>query len=174
MCPSCEEFQVTTTNAHIEFPFGVGEAAVTLVAVVPLHVCAACDLEYFDDSAERIKHEAVCAHLSLLTPTRIQGIRKKHDLSRTEFCRITKIGEATLARWERGELLQSAGYDRYLRLLEDPQILARVRTGGWGEAEEAAPGSPEPSRLRARRRFRSGVNSASYPERLAFQVRGRG
>lgn len=173
-CPNCEELRVSTTDSWIQFPYGVGESAVTLEAVVPLHACAACEFEYLDGAAERIKHEAVCAHLGLLTPAQIEGIRRRHDLSRAEFCRITKIGEATLARWERGELLQNAAYDQYVRLLEEPKILARVRAGGAAEiaAPAAAPIST-PSRHRARR-FRSHVTSASYPQRSDFQVRSRG
>jgi len=48
-------------------------------------------------------------------------------LTRERFAALTGIGTASLARWETGELIQSAGYDKYLRLLAFAGNLERLR-----------------------------------------------
>ncbi len=40
-------------------------------------------------------------------------------MSRAEFARVTGFGEATLARWERGEVIQNTSNDSFLRMLMD-------------------------------------------------------
>ena len=44
---------------------------------------------------------------------------------RTAFARLTGLGEAALARWERGEVIQKTSNDRFLRLLMNEDILRR-------------------------------------------------
>jgi putative zinc finger/helix-turn-helix YgiT family protein len=166
-CPSCGEGPVETESYRQSFPYGDGDSKQMLSAEVPLHICRACGFEYFDEVAEQIRHEAVCAHLKLLSPSEIRAIRG--GLSRSEFCKITRIGEATLARWERGELLQNAAYDQFLRLSADPEIIARLRSGGLAARERtAAPGSTP----RVRKRFRSGLTAVTYEaERVGWKLR---
>ena len=57
----------------------------------------------------------------------IKALREKLGLSRTEFARLTRLGEATIARWERGELIQNAGNDSLLRLLQYEDNVRRLR-----------------------------------------------
>lgn len=108
------------------FMYGVGDEAVELSADIPVHSCTRCDASYTGTEAERIEHDAVCRHLGVLTPEEIQGIRKRHGLSRAAFARLTGFGKASLARWERGELIQNISSDRYLKLLQDPEVFRRL------------------------------------------------
>jgi transcriptional regulator with XRE-family HTH domain len=61
-----------------------------------------------------------------LSPGEIVGLRHRHGLSRAEFAKLTKLGEATLGRWERGTLKPNAAYDMYLRLLSFDENMRRL------------------------------------------------
>ena len=106
-----------------KFEYGTGAKVVELVALVPLRVCAECAFEFTDSEAEDLRHEAVCHHLGLMTPTDIRGLRNRYGLTRAQFAEKTRIGEASLARWETGELFQTAANDNYLFLLTFPDNL---------------------------------------------------
>ncbi len=47
-------------------------------------------------------------------------------MSRAAFSRLTGFGEATLARWERGEVIQNTSNDSFLRLLMSETVLRRL------------------------------------------------
>lgn len=126
LCAECGK-PVTTSWQDHAFQYGSGTSAVDLAVRLPVRRCAQCDFDYLDDEGERIKHEAVCHHLGVLTPREIHGIRKSHGLSRPAFARITGIGEASLGRWENGIKIQTPANDRYLRLLAHPDILVLLR-----------------------------------------------
>ena len=120
------------------FTYGIGDAAVELTVTLPVHVCPSCGFECLDDEGETLKHEAVCAHLGVLTPDEVRGIRKTYGMSRAAFAKVTGLGEATLNRWENAFLIQNAANDRYLRLLKDAnnmRLLKRLT------AEPAGPSS---------------------------------
>ena len=123
---TCEEcgHRVTTTWHRHTFQYGVGELAATLAVRLPVRRCDHCDFDYLDDAGERLKHEAVCRHLGVLTPQEIRRIRGCHGLSRQAFAKLTGIGEASLGRWENGIKIQTPANDRYLRLLACPGMLA--------------------------------------------------
>ncbi len=128
-CPQCGEKGAVTTSLYPHtFRYGSGESAVDLTVELPLRRCSVCEFEFLDDEAERLEHEAICAHLGVLSPKEIRGIREAYDLSRNEFAQVTGLGEATLNRWENGIKIQTLANDRYLRLLALPlnmQILKR-------------------------------------------------
>jgi putative zinc finger/helix-turn-helix YgiT family protein len=126
-CGFCGESRVSTRLEDDRFQYGDGNDAAQIVAVIPVHHCGSCGAEFTDDAAEDIRHDAVCRHLGVLTPSEIRHIRESRQLSRAEFARLTRIGEATLARWERGSLIQNAGYDQLLRLLRHDENVARLR-----------------------------------------------
>jgi hypothetical protein len=89
------------------------------------------------------RHEAVCAHHGLLAPRAIIEIRDRYCVSRSDFARITRLGEATVARWERGALLQNAAYDQYLRLLLVPDNWRRLQEQNVVTSRSNdAPGAP--------------------------------
>jgi putative zinc finger/helix-turn-helix YgiT family protein len=102
---------------HCPFPYGRGEDAVEISVRLPVRKCRKCSFEFFDEEAEDLRHEAVCRHLGRLTPQQIKDLREKYGFSRADLERITGLGEASIARWERGELIQNAGNDSLLWLL---------------------------------------------------------
>ncbi len=130
-CPICDGKAETHWCQH-DFLYGVGDDAVELRAELPFGRCDACDFEFLDHDGERRKHEAVCKHLDILSPWEIKDIRLRHKMSRAEFARISGLGEATLARWERGHVTQNRANDHYLRLIAQPggidRLLAATQT----------------------------------------------
>jgi putative zinc finger/helix-turn-helix YgiT family protein len=127
ICPTCGDESVGTTVTHEEFSYGDGPSAVQLVAAVPLRTCSKCGFKFLDGDAEDAKHTAICRHLGVMTPDEVRSLREMCGLSRTEFARLTRLGEATLGRWERGALVQNAAYDQFLYLLSFPENLRRLR-----------------------------------------------
>lgn len=125
-CPSCNSGNVQTSSVHTTFPYGQGDSAVSLAVKLQAFKCLDCGLEYVDDSAEELKHEAVCRHLGLFTPAEIESIRNAIGMTRAKFAQLTKIGEATLGRWERGALIQNASNDQFLYLLTFPDNVVRL------------------------------------------------
>ena len=119
-CPVCDGSRVTTSWTCHTFDYGSSESAAELSVDVPVHRCDACEFEFLDATAERLKHEAVCEHLGVLSPAAIRRIREAHRMSRPQFAHVTGLGEATLNRWENGLNIQNHGNDRYLRLLKLP------------------------------------------------------
>jgi putative zinc finger/helix-turn-helix YgiT family protein len=127
-CPSCGHGTVQTTHIEHKFPYGDGDHRVELSATLPLRRCLECGVEFFDSVAEDLQHEAVCRHLGVMTPAEVRAVRQKAgSLSRAEFARITRLGEATIGRWERGELIQNAANDQLLYLLTFPENVVRLR-----------------------------------------------
>ena len=126
-CGVCGDARVTTEWVEHMFTYGIGQSAAELTARVPVHSCAACEFEYLDEVGERLKHEAVCRHLSVLPPAEIRRIRKSHDMTRAQFSEVTGLGEASLNRWENGINIQTHANDRYLRLLANPRAMRELK-----------------------------------------------
>jgi len=117
------------------FTHGVEAEAAELSVVVPVRTCSDCGTQFKDDEARQLRHEAVCRHRGLQTPSEIRDIRIHYGMRRAAFASVTRLGEATLARWESGATMPNAAYDQYLRLLRFPENLAKlagspVRTTG--------------------------------------------
>ena len=125
-----------------EFEYGAGESAVVLTANVIVFACADCDFEFTGPSAEVARHEAVCRHLGVMTPAEIRDLRGRYGLSRLAFASITRLGAASIARWEAGSLLQNRAYDSLLYLLCFKDNLRRLRNrrtaAGSGESVSAS------------------------------------
>jgi len=126
-CPDCGKPGVMTKIETEVLPYGSGEEKVELTLEVPVRECTACGFEYYDDGAEAARHNAVCRHLGLMTPEEVKSIRTRYGLSRPEFSQLTKIGEASIGRWERGALIQSTAYDQFLFLLTFPENFSRLK-----------------------------------------------
>ena len=119
-CPLCGKPGITTLWNPLVFNYGPEESAVELTVRGPVHQCEDCEFEYLGEEAERLKHEAVCQHLGVLSPTEVRRVRERFDMTRVKFAQLTGLGEATLNRWENGLSIQTHAYDRYLRLLMRP------------------------------------------------------
>lgn len=127
LCPVCESKSIVTQMRQESFPYGSGKEEVTLSAVVPVHSCQDCQFQFTDEQADQAKHNAICKHLEVMTPSQITWIRQQHNLSRAEFARVARIGEASINRWENALLIQNPAMDQYLYLLSFPENFERVK-----------------------------------------------
>lgn len=127
ICPDCGSRNIKTCQKDYIFPYGSGKNKVELVANVPVRSCSDCGFSFLDSAAEDICHTAVCQHLEVMTPSQIKNLRNLHGLTQAQFSEITKLGEATLSRWERGIVIQNQAYDNYLYLLGFNENLERIR-----------------------------------------------
>ena len=127
-CPQCGEASITTYWHHDTFTYGSGDSAVNLHVDLPVRRCDSCEIEFLDHEGERLRHEAVCRHLAVLSPAEISNIRKRFGMTRAVFAELTGLGAATLNRWENGAVLQNLANDRYLRLLALPQVMSTLQS----------------------------------------------
>lgn len=155
VCPDCGSTRVQTSEERHNFTYGRGEDKADLEVIVPVHTCSDCDASFLDHVAEDLCHDAVCQHLGVMTPSQIKGLRELYGLKQAKFCHITKLGVATLSRWERGLIIQNQAYDNYLYLLGFTENLDRIRirgkSGGVPQLtvdDEQRPGYQECSMLR--------------------------
>lgn len=126
-CPSCGSYNVSSTPEVDHFKYGDKDDAATLSASICVHHCASCDFTFTAEDASEIRHEAVCRHLGVLTPTEVRRVRERHALSQAEFSELSKIGKASLARWENGVLIQNQANDNLLYLLTYNDNFERLR-----------------------------------------------
>ena len=165
-CPLCGCEGVITSRKDHTFSYGSGESEVELTVSVLVHRCDTCEFEYLDESAERLKHDAVCDHLGVLSPGKIRLIREGHGMTRARFAQVTGLGEASLNRWENGLTIQTHANDRYLRLLARPEIMRQL------EALIAPEPPVEPIVVVAGNRFRTlKVTDALLAEQEGFRLR---
>ena len=165
-CPLCGREGVVTSWKDHTFSYGSGGSEVELTVSVPVRRCDACEFEYLDESAERLKHDAICDHLGVLSPIEIRLIREGHGMTRARFAQVTGLGEASLNRWENGLTIQTHANDRYLRLLARPEIMRQLE-------ELVAPEPPvEQIVVVAGNRFRTlEVTDALLAEQEGFRLR---
>jgi putative zinc finger/helix-turn-helix YgiT family protein len=127
-CPGCGSTNVGTSQEDFTFPYGIGKNEVELSVEIPVRKCLDCGFSFRDSAADDVCHEAVCRHLGVMTPSQIKSLRNYYNLTQAQFSEITRLGEATLSRWERGVLIQNQAYDNYLRLLQLPLNFERIRS----------------------------------------------
>ena len=126
-CAQCGARAVETVEQRHTFRYGTGESAAELTVHLPVRRCATCGFEFLDGESERIKLEAICEHLGVLSPAGIRRIRERYGMTQAEFARVTGLGKASLVRWENGSMNHTRAYDRYVRLLESPDVMRRLR-----------------------------------------------
>ena len=126
-CPSCGSNNLSSETINEPFQYGDKAYAVTLSASIPIYHCTSCGFSFTTDEASDIKHDVVCHHLGVLTPTNIRGIRDQYGLSQIEFSILSKIGKASLARWETGVLIQNQANDNFLYLLSFSDNVLRLK-----------------------------------------------
>jgi len=125
-CANCGSTSVETRRLKDQFQYGSGSNAAELEALVPFHRCGNCGFEFTGGEAEDARHEAICRHLGIMTPIEVLGVRQRYEMTRATFAEKTRIGEASLARWETGQLIQNAANDNYLFLLCFPDNMDRL------------------------------------------------
>ena len=77
-CPQYGDDGIITSWHRQAFVYGSGESVIELAVDVPVRYCGACEFQYLDEEAERLRHEAVCGHLGVLSPAQIRCIRERH------------------------------------------------------------------------------------------------
>jgi HTH-type transcriptional regulator/antitoxin MqsA len=120
LCPVCNRGRLHPKIVAEKIPYeDDGKETMVVAEGVPVQQCdnPECAEELSGPEAARIRHMAICRALGLLTPGEIRTIRDRLGLTQAEFARLTRLGEATICRWERGRLLQNPAMDRYLRLI---------------------------------------------------------
>lgn len=142
-----------------QFAYRENGEDVLLIADIPVISCSACGEVYTAEGAEEVQHDAVCRYLKRLTPGEIRALRQRLGMSQAAFAGATRIGLASIKRWESGNLIQNASLDARLRSLEKdlltaltPQLTPRFRTEFRQETLEAA------------RRFRLRPEFGAYAE----------
>ena len=164
-CPICDGMAETLWCRHV-FAYGAGDDAVQLSTDLPYGRCEACDFEFLDHDGERSKHEAVCKHLGVLSPWEIKAIRLRFKMTRAEFARLSGLGEATLARWEKGLVTQNRANDRYLRLLAEPGGIDRLLMATYAANSDIKGTTPLEQRFPAIR-----ITNELRKEQQNFQLR---
>lgn len=170
-CPNCGSMRIETRNITDKFQYGSGAKTASLEALVPFRRCADCEFEFTDSEAEDIRHKTICRHLGVMMPAEIVALRKKYGLTRAEFAEKTRIGEASLARWETGELIQNLANDGYMYLLSFPENLKRLEHRY--KAQQASIGAIKSTEDGWMAKFRSLVNDIIPEKRQeadAFQL----
>jgi DNA-binding transcriptional regulator YiaG len=148
VCPECGTSSIDVGFETERFTYGVGDDAVQLEATLPLFTCRNCGYAFFPPDAEEAKHDAICDHLGVLRPRDIVATREKHGMTRSLFAVLTRFGDASLGRWERGALVQNGANDQLLYLLWFPDNVERLRARSLRRtartAGTEAPISPSP------------------------------
>lgn len=132
-CPNCGERDISSSNIIDEFEFGSGGDRKKLSVEVELLTCGTCNFRFTGSDAERKRHERICSHMEILNPREITSLRKIYGMTRKDFSKVTGLGQATLARWETGQLFQNKAYDNYLYLLSFDEIFSKIQTKSRGE-----------------------------------------
>jgi putative zinc finger/helix-turn-helix YgiT family protein len=157
VCFDCGSSDVVRTLERQVFQYGSGESAIDLTAEMPVYTCNSCGYQFAGPEADDARHEAVCRYLGVLTPPEIISIRQSTGLSRAEFCELTRVGIASLKRWETGNLIQNAANDELLFLMGFSENVQRLRSRDRHRALNLETLSAEPvvpSSHRSTHRFR--------------------
>lgn len=135
-CPMCEKERVITERELEKFEYGLGENATLLSVYIPVNKCQNCGYEFVGEKADELRHDAICHHLNLLTSVQIQALRMKTGGSQKSFAALSHLAVASIQRWESRQVLQSESNDIYLRLLEFPENINRIKRWNSGQNME--------------------------------------
>jgi putative zinc finger/helix-turn-helix YgiT family protein len=176
LCPECGTANLETVQIEETFDYGGRKELIHVTAVLPIKHCRKCDFSFEDWETTQARHRAACVTVGVQSPEEIRQIRKAYGLSQKAFARATRLGAATLNRWERGHLIQNGANDDYLYLLRFPENLDRLRRRRQRK-EKPAPkrfqrleptvelhGQAQRFRLTAARRTISADGSGNKPE----------
>jgi putative zinc finger/helix-turn-helix YgiT family protein len=165
LCPQCGEPRLESVQVEETFDHGGRKKPIRVTARLSVKRCRNCAFVFEDWQTERARHRAACAQVGVQSPDEIRSIRNSYELSQKEFARLTRLGAATLNRWERGHLIQNGAYDDYLYLLRFPENLERLkdrrRPGGQADNKRFPNLQLTAEKRRQANRFR--LTSASRP-----------
>jgi putative zinc finger/helix-turn-helix YgiT family protein len=139
-CPDCGSGKIRVETVEDSFDYGVGAEAVRLKVPTELYICIDCGEEFMTEAGASARHDAVCRHLGLLTPGELKSAREEMGLSQMGLAELSRLGVASIARWEAAKNLQTKANDNYLRLLLGKQIPDNaefIRRHNSGEETEA-------------------------------------
>ena len=127
-CAACGGVNLGRRTEADKFEYGAGEDAVMISVNVVVFSCGDCDFEFTGPSAEAARPDAVCRHLGIMTPAEVKDVRARYGLSRQAFASITRLGEASIGRWEAGSHFPNRAYDSFLYLLCYEDNFHRLQT----------------------------------------------
>jgi len=119
-CPECERGHLVPFTRDEELDYDLGEETIKVISRdVPVERCDACGMVASGPAAAKVRHEAVCRAVGLLTPSEIKALRDKFGWSQQYLADLTDFGIATVSRWERGRLLQNRSNNKVLKAIRD-------------------------------------------------------
>src|ERR1700731_4727820 len=124
-CPVCgiSDLESVTGEFTTEVEGPDGRPMKLTVPNVAWRHCASCGEDLLDDSASKAITKAHRAALKLLPAEEIRSLRQGLGKTQAQMSELLGIGEKTYSRWESGTYFQSEAFDRYLRLLQVPEVL---------------------------------------------------
>lgn len=159
-CPDCESQSAHRSMKAQEFEYGRVPEQVMLMANVPVWTCSECGYQFGDWEADDIRHEAVCRHLGVLPPSEIIALRTKLGLTQKQLADLTKVGEASIKRWEAGNVIQNSSADMLLRIAAD--AVGRVIMGRIAQEHRVVVVEP---------RFQTQISEAQRSRASSFKLR---
>jgi len=127
ICPSCKSLSLERQFVNDRFEYGAEDKTVWVEAEnVPIEVCARCHETFRGPEAARVRHDAICKTLGLLTPAEIRNLRERLHMTQEQFAEWASVGVATVSRWERGCWIQTRAHDRLMRTLDENRVLREV------------------------------------------------
>lgn len=177
ICFDCGSEDIKLETTIQSFQYGKVGQEVTLSAEVPVLRCGSCGFAFTGERAEEARHAAVCSHLGVQTPAEVVALRTQLGMSQAEFARLTRIGIASISRWETGALIQSAASDQFLFLLHYGDNLERLRSRERRPASSEAAVASKSSCVQAAptRTHRNAMRSRTraLPKALVEEFRSR-
>jgi|SRR5688572_6289329 len=106
--------------------------------ILPGLVCETCGAAVIGDEGQELRDQEIVAKRRKAIANDILQIRGDTDMSRDEWLALTRLGDASLSRWENGSHEPTAGYINYLYLLRFQSNVQRLleRQGNIAAAAE--------------------------------------
>src|SRR2546421_10851955 len=99
-CPECEPGYLVPFTRDEELDYDLGEETIKVIARdVPVERCDVCGMIASGPAAAKVRHEAVCRAVGLLTPSEIKALREQFGWSQQDLAELTDFGVATVSRW---------------------------------------------------------------------------
>jgi len=118
-CPICGNLSLKTRNGKFRFePPPNIQGGVIVVPNSKWEECSTCGERIIPIALEHALEQERYHRLGLLTPKRIQEIRKATGLSQVAMAQHLGVGDKTYTRWESGRSIQSKSSDNLIRLFE--------------------------------------------------------